>query len=349
MRMGILALLILWGSLLDFNNGNESPMTLKCQESGLGVGPHEHVPRPNFNHSSEQQTIVLLLGQPYTGTSITHFLLGVNQNVATLSDANQVGPKKEGWWQTFPDDIETVKLRGKSLKNETRTSRTQSAIEERFGTTVWRDLINNYKRLWDLDRDENGKPKPYQLECTPAELGLLPVLIRAIRENTQLQGQRIALILLTRSPCNQGDNEQGHNTVRAHHQLLQDTNLHGGDIFMLRYEDLYLSGQPGPRQGFLDKELDAYIPGFGKLALDSHPGDVRQHDGTNYNQHSHMNAYAEQKEEVHGHISISANQYFQDVFVPKVPYNNFIDIEEPFELDLVKKAMAYMGYDIRDQ
>ena len=125
----------------------------------LGVEPqHKHVPRPNFNHSSKQ-TIVLLLGDPYSGTSITHFLIGINQNVAALRPANEVGPEKEGWVQTLPDDIETVKLRGKKLKDETiGTYRLQSSIEERFGTTIWKDLISNYKRLWDLDRNENEKP-----------------------------------------------------------------------------------------------------------------------------------------------------------------------------------------------
>ena len=148
---------ILWGSFLGYN----SDLSLKCQESGLGVEPHhKHVPRPNFNHSSKQ-TIVLLLEDPYTGTSITHFLIGINENVATLRHANEVVPEKEGWVQTLPDDIETVKLRGKNLKHETKDIvRLQNTIEERFGTTVWKDLINNYKRLWDLDKDKNGKLKP---------------------------------------------------------------------------------------------------------------------------------------------------------------------------------------------
>ena len=296
--------------------------TLQCQESGLGVEPHRHVPKPNFNHSSEQ-TIVLLVGGSFTGTSITHFLVGMNENMATLRSANEVSPDKEGWAQAFPDDIETVELRRKNLKGETLSDdRSQSYIEQKFGTTVWKDLINNYKRLWDLDRDENGKPRPYQLECTPAEMKVLPVIIQAIRENAQLRGQRIALILLTRSPCNNLDGTSwGHNQVRRYHEILQNTKLHGGDIFLLRYEDLYLSGQPGPRHGFLEKELDAYIPGFGKLALDSRPGDEQA-----------QSSIQMQKAEVHGHVSISANQYFQDIFLPRVPYNKFINIDEISEM-----------------
>ena len=164
----------------------------------------------------------------------------------------------------------------------------------------------------------------------------MPVIIRAIKENAQLL-QRLALILLTRSPCDTSNGSGVFKVLKRYYDILHDTELHGGDIFLLRYEDLYLSGQSGPRHGFLDKELDAYIPGFGKLALDSRPGDEQA-----------QSSIQMQKAEVHGHVSISANQYFQDIFLPRVPYNKFIDIEEN-ERHAIHKAMDYIGYHKEDQ
>ena len=151
----------------------------------------------------------------------------------------------------------------------------------------------------------------------------MPVIIRAIKENAQLL-QRLALILLTRSPCDTSNGSGVFKVLKRYYDILHDTELHGGDIFLLRYEDLYLSGQPGPRHG-LDKELDAYIPGFGQLALDMHPGDLEQEA-----------IKIEKTNDNHNHVSMSANQYLQEHFLPRLPYNKYINISRTQDLGVIE-------------
>ncbi len=317
---------------------------LKCQEAGtLGISSHQHtwqISSPNASH-----TVVLLLGMAFSGTSALHFLLQHNNsNVGTLfSDPDQQETLKgtnEGWTLNFSDDTEDQKVSGQHLKQyDDRWN--PKIFREQVGKP-WRDLAHLYINNWPAGPQ-------YLIEKSPPELLYYKQILKGLKnlkleDANKLKGQpRVALILLTRHPCNYKSPSYSLWTLYFHRLLLNKA-VHDGDIFLLRYEDLC---DPSNDRHRLREELANFLPGFGSLDFDAIPW-----SSLDRRQRRHRRALT------HEHEAISLNTYCASTFVPSLPLHDFIALHPPATkreasfapefknstLRNLKDALDYMGY-----
>jgi hypothetical protein len=220
---------------------------------------------------------------------------------------------------TFLDSAAEPLVRGKQLKRESR--RWNPSKAGRSWDHPWKDLVELYIDTWQL------QGKQYLLENSPPELLYYKDIVHALRTLRQeyldkLGGEapRLALVLLTRSPCN--DKDKIYMEFLLHfHRMLLGTDTHQGDIFLLRYEDL-CSGPAG--QSRLNKELAAFLPGFGHMRFDAVPptlGEQQQEkkDGVG----NFSNSSSRSRRRLSHHDATSVGEYCRDHYVPNLPYRNY--------------------------
>jgi hypothetical protein len=213
--------------------------------------------------ATDQQTMLFLLGFPFTGTSALHFLVATGHGVGTLGDPNLLGPHKEGWSQ--------VKYEGVPLKDAFEKG-TNFDIPDHY--IPWTKLVKEYHKLW-------GSQKPILLESSPPEIMHVHKLKEMFGKD---HPERVKFLVLAKQPCNTKLTPWGKKNVFARLALMkQIVKEFRKDVFLLRYEDLCVRPETSAAA------LERWLPKMGKLNVNARSTPNKQppqkdpahdHDGT---------------------------------------------------------------------
>lgn len=208
----------------------------------------------------------------------------------------------------MPKSAHDAKLRNKSLKSN--PDRWDPEQFKKSAGDFAPDLAELYLNTWDLS-------KSYYLENSPPEMLYYREVVEEFKKvsaglETNLPQEvinkekelRIAVVVLVRSPCNNKDDDYV-DRLPHFYDILTDVKLHGGDAFLLRYEDICSSAAG---QDELNKELAEYLPGFGHLHFDAVPGNPKRSE--------------QRRRMFYSHEATSCRTYCTTEFVPTVRYRN---------------------------
>lgn len=339
----------------------------QCQTKGtLGTLPsHQHVWK-NTN-SSATHTYVMVLGVPFSGTSATHFLLQHgNAQVSTLTSASSIGTgsKKEGFQLKVPLGAKEPKMKAghtiDSLMNM-QLRWDKELLKEKLGDP-WHDIATIFLKNWDMKRK-------YLLESDPPIIVYYEEMIKAFREVRP--DIRIAVLLITRHPCNSKTGDEFATWMYHFYRILKDENAHGGDAFLVRFEDICGSAS---QQHKLNKDLQSFLPGFGSLDFNASTGNSHNlpdppltlpaasavgasASGYNHiarpavgsrnrpnilnNQPTAASATKSHRRRLNRHLPLSTTAFCKRFFVSEVPYHSSHGIERPMH--------SFKTNDIRDK
>lgn len=216
--------------------------------------------KKHFNSSSvnsfattEQQTMLFLLGFPYTGTSAVHFMVATGHGVGSLGKPDIMGPRKEGWRQ--------VLYKGQKLMTQLkRANDGVPTLTYPDDYIPWELLVEKYHKLWD-------SKKPILLENSPPEI----MHARKIKEMFGKRNpERVKFLLFAKQPCNsvplqprgnpKKDGPQFFGRLALMKQIVKEF---GKDVFLLRYEDLCVR----PKQ--TAAALERWLPKIGNLNVNA--------------------------------------------------------------------------------
>lgn len=236
--------------------------------------------------AADQQTVLFLLGFPWTGTSALHFLLATGSGVATLGKSGELGPSKEGWAKTMHH--------GNELKHAFAGGNFQLPAE---GIIPWTKLVKQYHALWGTHK------KPILLENSPPEIMHARKLKEVFEKD---RPERVKFLVLARQPCNTKTVEnpgpdRGNNFFARLALVQQIVKEFGKDVFLLRYEDLCV--RPEESVAAIEK----WLPKIGKL-------NVNARSKTKHKKRGHRSL------KLHDHAaSLTVPEYCKRVAVPSWP------------------------------
>jgi hypothetical protein len=307
MWLRLLIVLILRLSNLDQHDVVAAEINeFKCEinKGSLGVTPHRHRWRNSATNASH--TWVMLLGVAYSGTSAAHFLLeNNNPNVSVLKHSGILNSQKEGWTMIMSNESRVKELRGKSLKSVAAGNRwNPKKLQIQLGNP-WSDVVRTYMQKWNLSQK-------YLLENSPPEILYYREIIKEFRAMQKKGNEmRMAVVLLTRNPCNSKD--PNFSAWMYHYfAILKDIEAHGGDVFLLRYEDICGTARQKKQ---LNIDLEKFLPDFGQLDFDAIPSPGHRH--TNSTQRALADTIT------HAHLYKSVSAYCKSHFFPEIPYHSY--------------------------
>lgn len=273
-----------------------------CESKFMSYCENGHMVLKSSSSAKINQTMVFLLGFPYTGTSALHFLLATGRGVGTLGSPGKLGSGKEGWSK--------VKYNGTKLKFAFHCGESDDTAGGNcnFGNIPesyipWKLIVRKYHRLW-------GIKKPILLESSPPEV----MHTRKLKEMFGKRNpERVKFLVLAKQPCNMPPwNPRAKMNPFGWLALLkQIVKEYKKDVFVLRYEDLCSRPQKTVAA------LERWLPEIGKLDINAKPLGKKEktQERTRTKRHAHDS-------------SLTIPEYCKQIAMPSWPLQDVIQISK---------------------